>query len=146
MGHPLPLPQVTSRSVQQCRHAAADRQTDTLIDRQDTQTRMTTIHFLWSTTQAKCNESPLFIQSSHIVYHLYYMGVSCGLSIHRTIIKWMLYGIVPFRKYVGIVGVEVFHVCFTNIKHCHCHITDRQDTRLMASFPRQHGLSWHHKG
>jgi len=35
--------------VQYCRHAAADRQTDT-------QTRVTTIHFSWSSTHAKCNK------------------------------------------------------------------------------------------
>ena len=49
-GHPLPLPQITSGSVQQCRHATADRQTQT-----HTQTRVTTIHFASSTTHAKCN-------------------------------------------------------------------------------------------
>jgi len=39
---------------QACRHAAADRHTDTETD---TQTRMTTIHFASSTTHAKCNQS-----------------------------------------------------------------------------------------
>ena len=48
-GHPLPLPQVTSGSVQYCRHAAVDRHTDR-------QTRVTTIHFSWSSTHAKCND------------------------------------------------------------------------------------------
>ena len=55
-GHPLPLLQVTSGSMQYCRHAAADRHTHTHIDTQ-TQTRVTTIHFASSTTHAKCNQS-----------------------------------------------------------------------------------------
>jgi len=40
--------------VQYCRHAAADRQTDRHTP--DTQTRVTTIHFSWSSTHAKCNK------------------------------------------------------------------------------------------
>jgi len=49
-GHPLPLPQVTSGSVQYCRHAAADnRQTDR-------QTHRHTIHFSSSPTREKCNK------------------------------------------------------------------------------------------
>ena len=43
------------RVRQQCRHAAADRQTDRHTDRHqtDTQTRVTTIHFASSTTHAQ---------------------------------------------------------------------------------------------
>ena len=51
-GESPPFPQVTSGFVQQCRHAAADRHTDT-----HTETRMTTKHFASSTTHAKCNKS-----------------------------------------------------------------------------------------
>jgi len=57
-GHPIPLRQVTSGSVQYCRHAAEYRQTHRLRHT-DTQTRVTTIHFSWSTTHAKCNEAIL---------------------------------------------------------------------------------------
>jgi len=50
--------------VQYCRHAAADRQTDRQTDRHtDTQTRVTTIHFSWSSTHAKCNELLLCTES-----------------------------------------------------------------------------------
>ena len=49
-GIPYHSPQVTSGSVQLCRHAVADRHTDT-------QTRVTTIHFALSTTYSKYNNS-----------------------------------------------------------------------------------------
>ena len=56
-GHPLPLPQVTSGSAQQCGHAFADRQTHIH------QTRVTTIHFASSTVRLTRNVIIIFSAS-----------------------------------------------------------------------------------
>jgi len=65
-GHPLPLPQVTSGSVQQCGSDTRGRQTD---KQTHTYTRVTNIHFASSTTHAKCIQtsvSPLAVTSPSI--------------------------------------------------------------------------------
>ena len=55
---PLPFPQITSRSVQQCGNTARDRQTDRHTHTHThTHTAMTNIHFTLAMPHAKCNKN-----------------------------------------------------------------------------------------